>query len=231
MLKSLLKNTNVSRENDKNVSRETKLVSMVVLLTVLCGCFVSCGVSYTDEEVYAAAKELVIKSVPLNDIYFGEGLPISDDREEVERFYEMITGGAEGVNYHPVSEDCEFQSEEDIKAATEEVFSSAYCEYLYELAFTGISATFNEGTSDQRTDNASYARFIETGGVLTVRLDLPYEAMELNRTYDFSGMQIVKRKKNYVIVSVPTEKDGYSLEIELKLVLTEDGFRLDTPTY
>jgi len=35
-----------------------------------------------------------------------------------------------------------------------------------------------------------------------------------------------------VTVSVPTYMDGaYDQDVELTLVLTEDGWRLDTPTY
>jgi len=218
----------------KSVSRETFLrkTTIFAVIAVLCVTLVSCGgVPYTDEELLQSTEALVNASFPLNEIYFGEGLPISDNREEVERFYELVSAGSEGVNYHPVESDCEFQSEADIKEATEAVFTDAYCDYLYELAFKGISAVINEGREDQHVANACYARYIETGGVLTVRLDIPYEAMELTRTYDFTNMEILQRKKHYAIVSVPTKKDGESLTIQLKLVYTENGFRLDTPTY
>lgn len=221
-------------DRKKSVSRETFLRknSIFAVIAVLCVTLSSCGgVPYTDEEVLQSAEELVTASFSLNDIYFGEGLPISDNREEVEQFYELVSSGAEGVNYHPVATDCEYQTEADIKEATEAVFTDAYCEYLYELAFKGISAVINEGREDQHVANACYARYIETGGVLTVRLDIPYEAMELTRTYDFTNMEILQRKKHYAVVSVPTQKDGESLDLQLKLVYTENGFRLDTPTY
>ncbi len=204
----------------------------VSLLTVTMGLgVVSCGVSYTEEDVKTAVKELLPLSFELNEIYFGEGLPISDNREDVERFYASFSSDVSAVNYHPVAEDCEYQTEADIKAATEKVYSPQYCEYLYELAFTGISAVFNDGTEDQFTTNVAYARYIETDGVLTVRLDLPYEAMDLGRTYDMNAVEILSMKQDHAIVKIPSEMNGETLNIELKLILTNDGFRLDTPTY
>ena len=218
---------------NKKVSRETFLrkITLSAISALIIVSITSCGVSYTDEEVIDAVSTLVPLSMELNDIYFGEGLPISDNREDVERFYSMFESDVTAVNYHPVSKDCKYQTEAQIKEATEAVFSSQYCEYLYELAFNGISTVFNEGTEKQYVETAAYARYIESGGVLTVRLDLPYEAMELDRVYDFSKAIITSKKPNYVIVSVPTEKDGEVLDVNLKLVLTDDGFRLDTPTY
>ena len=216
------------------VSRETffRILSILLVSCVMIGSFVSCGkVSYTDEELIAAAEELVKLSYELNDIYFGEGLPIADNREDVERFYSMFESDVSAVNYHPVSQECKYQSEEDIKKATEAVFSPNYCSYLYELAFKGISTVFNEGTENQMVATASFARYVETNGVLTVRIDLPYCAMELGRLYDFDKIEILQKKKKYAIVSVPTEKDGVSMGVQLKLVLTDNGFRLDTPTY
>ncbi len=217
------------------VSCETllKKVSSVLLSAVLmCTVLVSCGrVEYTDEDVIAAVEELLPLSFKLNDIYFGEGLPISDDRADVERFYASFSSDVESVNYHPVAKDCEYQSEADIREATEKVFSAAYCEYLFELAFTGISAVFDEGTEKQLTQNASYARYIQNGDTLTVRLDIIYEAMDLSREYDVNRMEIVTKKPGYAVVVVPTEKNGEALDVELKLVCTEDGFRLDSPTY
>ncbi len=202
------------------------LLVMVTMILTSCG-----GVPYTEEEVLSVAEELVEKSFELNEIYFGEGLPISDNREDVERFYSSVSVDVAAVNYHPVAEDCKYQSEAQIRQATEAVFSQSYCEYLFDLAFKGLSTIMNEGTDYQYTETASYARYIESGDVLTVRIDLIYDAMDLSRTYDFSRMEIIQQKKDYAIVSVPTEKDGQPLDIELKLIYTADGFRLDTPTY
>lgn len=222
----------VSRETFlRNIFRKSAIIFTLSIAIGLS--LVSCGskAQYTEEEIKTALDELLPLSFELNEIYFGEGLPISDDREDVERFYASFDTDVTSVNYHPVAKDCEYQTEADIRAATERVFTEAYCQYLYQRAFSGISAVFDEGTEQQITTTASYARYLESNGVLTVRLNLPDEAMELGRTYNTDEMEIIRESDSYVLVSVPTEQDGKSLDVELKLVMTEDGFRLDTPTY
>lgn len=222
----------VSRETFlRNIFRISAIIFTLSIAVTMP--LVSCGSKsqYTEEEIKAALEELLPLSFELNEIYFGEGLPISDDREDVERFYASFDTDVESVNYHPVAEECEYQSEADIKEATEKVFTQQYSQYLYERAFSGISAVFDEGTEQQLTTTATYARYLESSGVLTVRLDLPKEAMELGREYDTDALEIVREADNYVLVSVPTQFKGTNLDVELKLVMTADGFRLDTPTY
>ncbi len=216
------------------VSCETflRMLAVFVATAALGLSLVSCGKpTYSEDDLRGAVLDLLPRSLELNEIYFGEGLPISDNREDVERFYASFATDVTAVNYHPVADDCEYQSVADIKAATEAVFSEQYCVYLYELAFQGISAVFNEGEENQYTSSASYARYIENSGILTVRLDIIYEAMDLSRTYDMDSMEIVTMRRSYAIVNVPSEKNGETVTIELKLIYTDDGFRLDTPTY
>lgn len=250
------------------VSRETlRKIAGFAAAMLLCGGLSSCGgPAYSEDEIKNALNELLPLSFELNEIYFGEGLPISDDRDEVEQFYASFDTDVRSVNYHPVAKDCPYQTEKSIREATEKVFTADYCEYLYAMAFSGISDVFNPDTERQTTVTASYARYLETDGVLTVRLDLPDEAMELGRTYDVEKMEIVRTgidtvkekisydtergtsfetgatanqrdseqrlvKADYVVVRIPTEFHGETLDVELRLVMTNDGFRLDTPTY
>ncbi|MBQ8185653.1 MAG: hypothetical protein IJ037_02140, partial [Clostridia bacterium] len=66
----------------------------------------------------------------------------------------------------------------------------------------------------------------------TVRLDLAEDAYELGREYKTGEMKITEEKADSVVVTVPTYVDGeYDQDVDLKLVLTENGWRLDTPTY
>lgn len=219
------------------VSRETFLkkgfgVSAAILTLAFSLAGTSCEKSfYAEEEIKSALEELLPQSFELNEIYFGEGLPISDDREDVERFYASFASDVKSVNYHPVASDCPYQSEADIREATEKVFTAEYSQYLYERAFSGISAVFDEGTEKQITSTATYARYLESNGVLTVRLDIPDEAIPLGREYDVESMEIIRETEKYVLIRVPTELDGVSMDVNLKLVMTDDGFRLDTPTY
>lgn len=212
-----------------------KIAAIPLLLSLVLS---SCGSSITEAEVSAALAELIPASYGLNEIYFGEGLPISDDREEVEAFYDAVGQGEDiSLNYHPVSADCGYSSIDEIKEATLAVFSEDYSDYLFTLAFSGISSVFNEDTEEQVTTTVSYARYMETDGILTVRMDLADEALPLNRTYDTDDITIVRNKlkgeHGYLLVEVQSYVDGVADErVEVKLVHDgAGGYLLDSPTY
>ena len=204
-----------------------------ILLTIpLLLALASCTPANDPDTVRAALDSLVTKSYALNEVYFGAGLPISDDREDVERFYASFDTDIASINYHPVAADAAFHSEDEIRAATEAVFSESYCAYLFERAFSGISDTFDAGTENEVTKTAAYARYIQYGDTLTVRLNLADEAIPLNRTYDCADAEILENKKNSVTFSVPSSVNGLpDEEIEIKIVRESDGWRLDSPTY
>lgn len=207
-----------------------KLLIILTCLAVLLG---SCG-GTPEAEIEAALAELIPASMELNEIYFGEGLPIASDRESAQAFYDSMGAGSEiSLNYHPVSAECPYQSVEDIKAATLEVFSDSYADYLFTMAFKGLSSVFDEGTEMQVTKTVSFARYLENDGLLTVRMDIPEEAMTLNRTYDTADFTVIREKNGYILVEVQSYLDGQPDErIEVKLVKNADGeYRLDSPTY
>ena len=211
------------------------LLALLLPLTVLLS---SCGGSMSEAEVSAVLAELIPASYPLNEIYFGEGLPISDDRADVEAFY--AAAGMDNdisLNYHPVSPEAPYTTVEEIREATLAVFSESYSNYLFTMAFDGLSSVFNENTEEQLTQTVSYARYMETDGILTVRMNIGEDAMPLNRTYDTNDIEIIRDKLSgshgYLLVEVQSYVDGQpDVKVEVKLVKNADGqFRLDSPTY
>lgn len=193
---------------------------------------VSCGAPrYSEDEIRGALEELLPKSHELNVIYFGEGLPLSNDNALVEEFYGMFESDIEAINYHPVDPACGYANETEIREATLEVFTADYAEYLFERAFSGISAVFNEDGEEAYTKTAIYAMYLEQDGLLTARINLADEAIPLGREYDLGGMKIVDADENTVVVEIPTTMDGRALDVELRLVKTDAGWRLDSPTY
>ncbi len=206
---------------------------LAVLALMLCLSTTACG--KTDEgEIGEALATLLPASYPLNVVYFGEGLPISDNREDVEQFYNATGAGNDiSLNYHPVSPEAEYTSIDQIKEATLAVFSDAYAEYLFTMAFAGLSTVFNEDTEEQVTQTVSYARYMETDGYFTVRMDIAKEAFPVNRTYDVTDFEVVRERDGYILVDVQSYVDGEKdVRVEVKLVRNGDGeFRLDSPTY
>ena len=192
----------------------------------------SCGAKYSEEEIKAALDELIPASYEMNEIYFGKGLPISEDEETLNEFYSHFDSDIEMINYHPVSADCPYQNETELREATLAVFTEDYAEYLFQRAFAGISAQMQNIEGLTEVHNAIYAMYIEENGVLTVRLNLEDDAIPLGREFKIDELKIVAQKDNIVVVSIPTFINSvYSMEVELRLVKTQNGWRLDSPTY
>ncbi|MBQ8187741.1 MAG: hypothetical protein IJ037_12865 [Clostridia bacterium] len=211
---------------------KNRVLAAILTSLLLAFSVASCGSSrYSEDEIRGALEELLPKSHALNVIYFGEGLPLADDNALVEEFYGMFDSDIEAINYHPVDPDCGYANETEIREATLEVFTADYAEYLFERAFSGISATFNEGGEEAYTTTAVYAMYLEQDGILTARINLAEEAIPLGREYDLAGMKILDEAENTVTVEIPTTMDGRALDVELRLVKTDAGWRLDSPTY
>ena len=193
-----------------------------VCLAALSSCAASSGMS--EDEIRETYRTLVEASYELNGIYYGDGLPYEAD---IDMMAYLTGAGAAAlrVSYMPVAEDAAYQSEAEIRSATEKVFTDQICEHLFTLALQGISA-------GDENETVSYARYIEQDGVLTVRIDLAGEALPMGRTYDFSGMQLISDEGTRIRASFPSLLDGQkSVDVKITIVKSEDGWRLDSPTY
>lgn len=203
-----------------------RIMALTVAILIAAVSAVSCGYDYTDEEVIKAAKKLIKGSYEINDIYFGKGLPISEeDSEAAIKFAEENGLSLENVQFLPVTEDSPYFTVEDIKKATKKIYSQSYCDYLYKMAFEGYS------TEDGYA--AVYAKYLEDeSGTLTVRIDLAKNELPA-RTYDLDTIKVDSKKETEVIITVVSYLDGEKEDkpISLTLVKEEDGWRLDSPTY
>ncbi len=179
----------------------------------------SCGNPYDDSEVVSAAAELIEASYEINGIYFGEGLP-----------YDEKDGLSDIRNYYKVAEDSPYATEADLRDATLAVYSEQYALFLFEKAFTGYSVDFGEADAD--STEIVLARYLTDGEHFLVRRVADAEKLELKRTYDTENIKVVSGKRSGVTVSVPSFLDGVpDADVELTVVKTENGWRLDTPTY
>ena len=205
-----------------------KVIISLILAALLACTLSSCGQKYSEDEIRAALEELIPASAEINEIYFGEGLPLSVDEDEYQKYYSMLDTDVSALGYEPVSEDCKYQTEAELREATLAVFSEEYSEFLFERAFNGLSVVYD----DETTANAVYARYIETDGVLTKRVGSKDEALPLGREYSISEAVIVRQRADFVLVDVPSSVDGEDdVTVRLKLVMTDAGWRLDSPTY
>ena len=197
-----------------------KRILSVFLTALLLLSLASCGSGMSDGEIREIYRELVEASYTLNDVYYGDGLPFVNDPETMA----SLAGVSSRYSYMPVAKTAPYQSEAEIRQATEAVFSETLCEHLFVLAFEGMS-TENEET-------VVFARYIEQDEILTVRIDLADESLPMGRTYDFDSMTIISQNKNRITASFETEMNGEkSVNVKLTLIKEEAGWRLDSPTY
>lgn len=199
------------------------LAAVIVILSVF---MTSCSVDYTEDELKDAAVTLIEKSYEVNEIYFGKGLPVAkEDSDAVKDFTADLDVDIKSVNYIPVSEECQYSTIEDLKKLASEVYTEDYCNYLWKMAFEGLST--DDGVS------AVYARYIiDYSGKLTVRSDLNEKGANLNRTYDTENITVEKMKKEEATVKLMSLVDGKEDgEISFVLKREKDGWRLDQPTY
>lgn len=203
-----------------------KIIMLTAALCVVICAFTACGGSgLSDAEIADLYRDLIEDSYVLNDVYYGDGLPYTKD----EAILEELLGFSPDENglvldYFPVTEDAAFQSEEEIRAATAKVFSPEMCEMLYEIAFSGVS------TEDE--SKVAFARYLQQGDYLTVRIDLAEGAVDVGRTYDFDSMTVLVDEAERIRAEFASEVDGKpSVNVKITLVKTADGWRLDSPTY
>ncbi|MBR6808046.1 MAG: hypothetical protein IKM46_06685 [Clostridia bacterium] len=199
----------------KTILRAAALVAAVVLLLS----FTSCGKTYSEEEIKTAAAELIEESYEINEIFFGEGLPgVEPEGEDI-------------MQYLKIAEDSPYHTEEELKAAALKVYSEGYCALLFERAFSGFSLDEN-GEDGIDTTKLVDARFVTYNDELVILPLTDEDIMELERTYDVESIKVVKQKSGTVIISVQSFVDGENAgEVTLNMIMTENGWRLDSPTY
>ncbi|MBO5111327.1 MAG: hypothetical protein J6D21_11510 [Clostridia bacterium] len=167
----------------------------------------ACGKTLTDEEALAILRERIEASYELNEIYFGAGLRTDPYEDNGEAF-----------QYVFVAIDEKYQSVDDLKAATEAVFSATVCGKLYEKAFTGV----DDGQV------ILYARYVEQGGILTA--DVKYQGIPTARDFLFETAKILENTANYVVFEI--ERAEHDKPVRIEMTRAADGrWLLNSYTY
>ena len=102
-------------------------LSFLVLLLLLTGCS---GPKHTAEELRPVLDDLLPRAAEINEIYFGDGLPTNRDENAVRAFYETFDTDIAAISYTPVDPACGYETVDDIRRATLEVFTDTYAETL-----------------------------------------------------------------------------------------------------
>ena len=94
-----------------------------------------------------------------------------------------------------------------------------------------------DGYADETTGAVTTARYLDANGWLMKYAygDVdPFNILPGKRVYDFDTMEIIKPSTaKYLNVEVESHLEGESeiMSVTLRFKLTENGWRLDSPTY
>lgn len=207
-----MRRTELTRARMRNKALSIALA--LVFAAVLPISFVSCAAAPTEDEAIEIIENLLPRTYLLNEIYFGVGMDYIDD-------------GSEG-RYMPVSDDSPYLTEEELRTATEAVFSSDYSEAIFDIYLTGYS--------DDDTGSIIYARYYEYGD----RLYIDTEAEVLvssERTYDLESVEITSISSRFIVFTAQSYLDGTAdevIEITITSEKSDDGetiWRINSATY
>lgn len=225
------------------------LTASLAVLTIFTACMLSsCSTAPELSEIKPTIEVLIENSRKVNHMLFGEGLPIAYYEDKTDSEGNPVPVETEYENYYLVDfqapyfekEDEENDGEEEegeekkkangfimieqIKAEAEKVYSKDYIEPLYDMFFTGHY--------DEDKGGVVRANYIDgENGILKLKTYEAYIKGEM-RTFDYDSIVIVNPSTaDFVTFTIDSYKDGEKMNIRLTIVKTEDGWRLDSPTY
>lgn len=209
-----------------------KIIVALLALVILTVSLVSCsGKPPALNEVKDELVALVEASYEINDIFFGEGLATYERGGKFDKEHHLYDeNDTEYAYYEYVTEDSEYVFAEQIKWAAQKVYTADYLKGVYTMAF--------DGYADENTGEVATARYLDANGWLVKyafgETD-PFNILPGKRVYDFDTMKIVKPSTaKYLNVAIDSHLEGEEseiLRITLRFKLTEDGWRLDSPSY
>lgn len=172
-----------------------------------------------DEEAKKILTELLPKAYEINDVVWGEGLPVAEGQNPP-----LIT--VTGAQYRLVSEDAPYHSTEQLRKAICEVYSEDYVAQTIDyFAFKG-----DEGALEAVSDNI-YPRYSDNdAGQLLINITSAKRTM-VPSDIDISTAKVVSAKGNKHTVEVKENYEGKVITRTFVLVDQDDGWRLDSMAY
>lgn len=199
-----------------------RIFSTLLILALLLTSLSSCNRSYDEEEVIAAAKELLKSAEMLNYVYYGEGISYYDTDEAVGIYKEAQSAHLDELGFHSIDE---------LKELTEKTFSKEYSEIMY----SSVLDTLRDGENI-----VGYKRYydgINENGEKIFMVNTAYKPLlKSTIVYNYDSIKVdkVKKEKIFLIVNaVVSDKEGHerSVDITITLIEEESGWRIDNPVW
>ncbi len=190
------------------------IFASIILIAIIAIGMTGCGPE--EQEAKALVKDLVSRSLELNDIYFGKnGLKYRD------------SGNSNDV-YMPVLETEKYVLKSKLLEATRSVFSSDYASSIIDMAFKGVQSEINS--------NSVQSRFMVMGDDDWLYVNKNYEYIyETATEYDFDTIVITYTSSKFIEATINgkymTEDGIKDTVVSVTLVCEDDQWRLNSATY
>ena len=210
------------------VTRMSKSIAFILIICTLLFTFLtSCDRKYDENEVIGEAKQLLERSIILNEVYYGRGIDYLSGIK-TNGFY------CEASPYYLAS--AGFTTVEELKQMTEEAFSVRYCLNLYDVYFEGVLDDYGNVIYMARYYQ-KYEDDLPTGKPECIMVYTKHEPIFTSKVeYDYSTVKVTDVKKETLYLTVEatvTSSDGKSQKRTIKFTMIEDvkGWRLDSSTF
>lgn len=202
-----------------------KILISVILVTAAVFSVTSCDRKYNEEEVLEAAKALIEDSKKFNLIYWGEGIPYVRDESSSNGYYYP----ANPIEVKKMG----FETVEELKEITGEVFSESYCKSIFSSALSSYGDEDGIYGLTRYYQKYSDAYMTEPECIMVYSRATVFLTDEVEYLYDTMVVTGSKKETVYVKLSVNVTRDDKTQTREMKVGLCEEasGWRLDTPTY
>ena len=212
--------------NKKLIIRIAVIAAAVMIVAAAVFAFLAFHNRISDEKAREILSELIPEAEEINDIVWGEGLPVVEGAQPIS--------SVSGAQYREVAENAAYHSIDELKAAIKKVYSDQYFEETINyVAFTDIEPLTTDQNGNPDTSTALYARYIENGnGVFCA--DIIHPAFDTSaRTCDAATAHVVKTwfDRVFVEIDVTDRSTGETFRQTIRLKKQSDGWRLDDPTY
>lgn len=208
----------------KGARKKAVCLTLAIALLFSLFSFTSCNRRYDEEEVVAAAKELLKTAEMLNIVYYGSGIEYFDSDEEIGYYRKANTQHLEALGFNTIDE---------LKKITEETFSVKLSETVYSTVLSSLT------TETSLISPARYYQAYDENSGAPTHIMVYTNFTPLFKgtiTYDYDSVRADGSKKDNVYVSVDatvTNTDGASqvTTVSFTLVEEENGWRINSTTY
>ena len=201
-----------------------RIISSVLLLALLLSCLISCGDrKYDENEVRDEAKRLLTESIVLNDIFWGKGIPCTDDISTADGdFREAI------YVYH---KKLGFANLDELMTMTAKTFSKDLCAI--------VNSTVLARVDDPELPLSRYYQKnnLDTGEPQSIMVNKMWEPLIIGQvTYDLDSIEVIESEKEIVFITVNAtvsyeDNEPQIRNLKIGLIEEDDGWKINSPTY